>query len=46
MFKVLERSIIYPFNNNNEKLEMIVEMLLKIHWESQFYKGVMKMLHM
>ena len=47
MFKVLERSIIYPLDNNNEKLEVIVEMLLKkIDGESQFCKGLMKMLHM
>ena len=28
-FKVLEKSIIYPLDNANEKLEMTVEMLLK-----------------
>ena len=29
MFKVLERSIEYPLDNSNEKLEMTVEILLK-----------------
>ena len=29
MFEVLEKSIIYPLDNSNEKLKMTVEMLLK-----------------
>ena len=29
MFKVLEKSIIYPLDNANEKLEMTVKMILK-----------------
>ena len=29
MFKVLEKSMIYPLDIANEKLEMTVEMLLK-----------------
>ena len=44
MFTVVERSIIYPLDNSNEKLEMTVEMLIKIFArESQFYKSAMKM---
>ena len=44
VFKVLERSKYYPLDDSNEKLEMTLEMLLKIFaQESQFYKGVMKM---
>ena len=29
MFKVLEKPVIYPQDNSNDKLEMTVEMLLK-----------------
>ena len=44
VFKVLEISIIYPLDYSNEKLEMTVEMLLRMFTrESKFYKCVMKM---
>ena len=29
MFEVLEKSILYPLDNSNEKLEMTVEMLFR-----------------
>ena len=43
MFKVLERSIIYPLDNSNEKQEMTVEMLFKMFArDCHLYKSVMK----
>ena len=43
MFEVLEKSIVYPLDNSNKKLEMTVEMLLKYLLGNPNSLHVMKM---